>query len=552
MLQKTKTCLVLLLALYTSNHIYGEKIHPEVTALFIEIQLLSPGQGFENKDFLDYLFKFHVTITIKDLATVKGNIRKVEVIDDFHNKWTIDHNKYIKVDKNQVGGIGFWSMGSKPGEGTTFDSGWRVRITLLDGSSNDTRFTMAPPDWVSAQEKKNNLLIFTNPSYRGPQQAGLIPTLDPPVATEVYRKDGLLRIKMLYNGPAIQTATFYFYDDAYKYLGYYSTPNNFPISPGGDENDRKNYVELTIPEDQIRATEGSNPLTYTSVKVLASTYLTKAQADQASYTVNYRSDLYLVSPNPGETPRLANKVIAAHMETQKKVLAQQPQGLSKSEREEAWAIGLGSINSQIGGLNRDGLAFKLDRSEMLSEMNQSYETSWNFGDHDSFISTMEDLWSKGHNKSYQAMRTALLADPKISTEDMKKKIQPIPVYEDRMAIVKSQLGENGLDSIRAWDLGRMVNLTRYAMMRNFISKDEAKGWLGKIAQEAQKNYGSWEEWGAEFAFGRMFWSGQPDGKENWYEATKAVHILLSPGGYWFNNPWPSPEGAEVDMKETME
>jgi hypothetical protein len=59
--------------------------------------------------------------------------------------------------------------------------------------------------------------------------------------------------------------------------------------------------------------------------------------------------------------------------------------------------------------------------------------------------------------------------------------------------------------ILAWDLGRVVSLTRSVYTAGYMTEEESWRWIAAAAREAQKSFPSWRSWGASYAFGYQFW-----------------------------------------------
>ena len=62
-------------------------------------------------------------------------------------------------------------------------------------------------------------------------------------------------------------------------------------------------------------------------------------------------------------------------------------------------------------------------------------------------------------------------------------------------------------SIDAWDMGRLVLVTRCCFDAGYISDEEAWRYIFNARSLSQKVYTSWEEFASGYVIGRAMWSG---------------------------------------------
>ncbi|NQX26081.1 DUF1266 domain-containing protein [Microbacteriaceae bacterium VKM Ac-2854] len=61
-------------------------------------------------------------------------------------------------------------------------------------------------------------------------------------------------------------------------------------------------------------------------------------------------------------------------------------------------------------------------------------------------------------------------------------------------------------SILAWDMARVVHLSRLLLDAGFVSPEDAWAAVHRASETARAGYGSWQEFGDAFVVGRAFWS----------------------------------------------
>lgn len=89
-------------------------------------------------------------------------------------------------------------------------------------------------------------------------------------------------------------------------------------------------------------------------------------------------------------------------------------------------------------------------------------------------------------------------------------------------------------TIRAWDLGRLPCVARWAYAFGYLEEDEAWDWVFRGARVVQAEFGSWQEFLRSYRAGNEYWS------EDTYAADEvdALRDLLEPTkGALAKLPW---------------
>ena len=133
------------------------------------------------------------------------------------------------------------------------------------------------------------------------------------------------------------------------------------------------------------------------------------------------------------------------------------------------------------------------------------------------------VWSK----MTPAQRKELLASPRLRA-DARHEIKLEATYGEK-------LGDKG---IKGFDLARSMCLARWGYTAGLLSEEEAWQAIMLAAQDSQRIFDSWEEFGTSYLVGRRFWSPTDSGHD---EAKKMYETLLAPDGSWTHCKW------EIDL-----
>lgn len=97
------------------------------------------------------------------------------------------------------------------------------------------------------------------------------------------------------------------------------------------------------------------------------------------------------------------------------------------------------------------------------------------------------------------------------------------------------------DSILAWDMARVVHLSRLLRDAGFVSPEDAWAAVQRASDTARAGYGSWQEFADAFVVGRAFWATLNDrdhGGDDTGDFIKAVKELHEqPESPWRRFAW---------------
>ena len=108
---------------------------------------------------------------------------------------------------------------------------------------------------------------------------------------------------------------------------------------------------------------------------------------------------------------------------------------------------------------------------------------------------------------------------------------------------KDKLSAKNIPDMLVWDLGRLINISRFAFDGKLITRKEALGYLKEAALLVKEHYTSWKDLSVAYQFGRVVWGGIDDEYE---ELKDGMEQLLTEE----DSPWVTlPFDMELDFDE---
>ena len=162
--------------------------------------------------------------------------------------------------------------------------------------------------------------------------------------------------------------------------------------------------------------------------------------------------------------------------------------LSKAER---WAIAAGAPLADYRG---DGLDH-LHPNHADDCLRDALSGGWGIDDTASARETLDWLQNEGHEEDFQARRAGK------ATSDN--------AVRDRFVAENPELS-----TIRAWDLGRVSCVARWAYALRYLEEQEAWERIFRAAQAAQEEFASWRDYIDNYDAGHDFWAdGEMDANQ---------------------------------------
>lgn len=190
-----------------------------------------------------------------------------------------------------------------------------------------------------------------------------------------------------------------------------------------------------------------------------------------------------------------------------------PQNLT---REQFSAINIGAINAEQTGYFCDSLA----TGSAVAEIKENLSNYYGIADRDTALETLEWLFTSGHRMYFDLIKGVMSGqEAQIDSSELDEEdIARINEYASNLQESAGTLSECSFielnqpadlyrQSIAAWDMGRLVLVTRCCFDAGYISDQEAWQYILNARQLSQRAYKSWEEFAAGYVIGRAMWSG---------------------------------------------
>ena len=191
-----------------------------------------------------------------------------------------------------------------------------------------------------------------------------------------------------------------------------------------------------------------------------------------------------------------------------------PENLSN---ERLAALNVGAINSEQTCYYCDSLTTGEQESEIKENLGNFYDIT----DHESAIETLNWLYERGHRVFFDTMKqlysgtgegidySMLDEDEQMSFMEYFMNLQSaLPVLSENGYF--SDVSEIAKVSITAWDMGRLVMVTRSCYDCGYINKEEAWTYIENAHKACKEEYPDWNEFAKGYIFGRAMWSGNSE------------------------------------------
>ena len=189
-----------------------------------------------------------------------------------------------------------------------------------------------------------------------------------------------------------------------------------------------------------------------------------------------------------------------------------PENLSQ---ERLAALNIGAINSEQTCYYCDSLT----TGEKVYEIKGNLENFYDITDHDSAVETLEWLFNRGHRIYFDAIKTMYSGtgegiDYSKFTEEKQANfmeyfmnMQGVLPFLVEAGYFSGNVFDIAKMSIIAWDMGRLVMVTRSCYDCGYISEEEAWKYIENAYKACKEVYADWNEFAKGYVFGRAMWSG---------------------------------------------
>jgi len=178
------------------------------------------------------------------------------------------------------------------------------------------------------------------------------------------------------------------------------------------------------------------------------------------------------------------------------------------------AINIGAINAEQTEYFCDSLPTGSDVDEIKDNLSNYYDIS----DRASALETLEWLYTSGHRVYFDVIKGVMSGrDTQINVSSLDAEAESrIREYCSNLQeaideLIEEKFLKQRADlaqcSILAWDMGRLVLVTRCCFDAGYISDEEAWHYIMNACQASKKQYASWNEFASGYVIGRAMWSG---------------------------------------------
>jgi hypothetical protein len=182
-----------------------------------------------------------------------------------------------------------------------------------------------------------------------------------------------------------------------------------------------------------------------------------------------------------------------------------------------WAVACGAdlINLRADIIN--DLTTGGDKDELREE----FAENWGIESKKDFIKMAESLKKGRHSVVYHQ-----IAEGK-KLEGFEEEAESLK--EAKKQFKKDKLIGDQVPNMLIWDIGRLVNITRFAFDAKYVDRAAALSYLKDAALLVKKHYKSWKELSIGYQFGRAVWGGL----EQYDDLKEGMEQLLTEN----DSPW---------------
>ncbi len=179
------------------------------------------------------------------------------------------------------------------------------------------------------------------------------------------------------------------------------------------------------------------------------------------------------------------------------------------------AINVGAINAEQNQYYCNCLETEHDKLDVSNRLNDYY----GIVDRESALDTLDWLLHRGHHVYFEAIRPVIANSSSEFNTDVlfeEEKDRSLMEYvnnikESLETLVDEHVVRGASEfktlSIVAWDLGRLVLVTRCCFDSQYISEGEAWQYIIAAYEKSKELYPNWREFAKGYVVGRAMWHG---------------------------------------------
>jgi len=197
-----------------------------------------------------------------------------------------------------------------------------------------------------------------------------------------------------------------------------------------------------------------------------------------------------------------------------------PKG-SMLTQEQQTALCVGAVNGEQTMYYIDSLETGDSIGEVAQNLSKYYGIGRGMG-MESADRVLSGMLERGHRYYYDAMKEAFanseknawmqFAKEQFKKEELERCISFMNNLEDCLPLLieKGYLKDRRdllTTSIVAWDMGRLVNITRGCLECKYIKEQDAWQFISEALNKSRSSYKTWAEFAAGYVIGRAMWGG---------------------------------------------
>ncbi len=174
------------------------------------------------------------------------------------------------------------------------------------------------------------------------------------------------------------------------------------------------------------------------------------------------------------------------------------------------------------------------------------EDGWGIYNYENLIEDITWLKDEGHSKRCEEL---LIINKELTNNNFIIDVNQLPDGDlnrlNFLAEYYNFINEETL--LKGWDLARIVALCRWGYDAGYMSEDEAWEIIMNTTKTILTLFSSWEEFGANYILGRMYWKAE-SGNYEWkqYESVLIYYLLFDPDiGVWNKIDWPNQKNVNT-------
>ncbi|GIP33199.1 DUF1266 domain-containing protein [Paenibacillus sp. J2TS4] len=202
-----------------------------------------------------------------------------------------------------------------------------------------------------------------------------------------------------------------------------------------------------------------------------------------------------------------------------------------------WCLALGAILFELDDLVPENNYDIENNEEIRSKHRHSLQTDWGIDSRETLLKALDSLVADGHNRSFSEIRFFLST---LSGTDQIAYLHSLPknsksyIQYQTVHVYNHKLPGAG---IAAWDWGRYIYLCKKGAFLGYLTDDEARNLMYRVARMAQQAYSDWLEYGISYLVGRQFWLNQLSSDKVDELIGSVQSILLNENSLWCRLDW---------------